>query len=125
VEPGAPDAREAFRLNIETMELPTGLLRAPEQDHPIASPWPCRFGWRWIVSILERIRDQEPATARLVSLNRARRGAYNDIDSVNISGGLWLAGMSVSTARSLTCLLCLGNPSCIFTRRQIFSIVFR
>jgi hypothetical protein len=92
------------------MELPTGLLRAPEQDHPIASPWPCRFGWRWIVSILERIRDQEPATARLVSLNRARRGAYNDIDSVNISGGLWLAGMSVSTARSLTCLLCLGNP---------------
>ena len=55
-------------------------------------------------------------TTRLVSLNRARRGAYSDIDSVNISGGLvvvwwwfggvaveseiekpWLAGMSVST----------------------------
>ena len=34
------------------------------------------------------IKDQAPATARLVSLNRARRGAYNDIDSVNISGGL-------------------------------------
>ena len=27
-------------------------------------------------------------TARLVSLNRARRGAYNDIDVVNSSGGL-------------------------------------
>jgi hypothetical protein len=59
-----------------------------ERGHVIALPWPCRFGWRWIISILERIRDQAPATARLVSLNRARRRAYNDIDSVNISGGL-------------------------------------
>jgi hypothetical protein len=52
-------------------------------------------------------RKSTPATARLVSLNRARRGAYNDIDSVNINGGLvvlqlgggvgklWLTGMSV------------------------------
>jgi hypothetical protein len=33
-------------------------------------------------------RKPAPATARLVSLNRARRGAHNDIDSVNINGGL-------------------------------------
>jgi hypothetical protein len=52
-------------------------------------------------------RKPAPATARLVSLNKARRGAYNDIDGVNINSGLvvlqlgggvgkpWLAGMSV------------------------------
>jgi hypothetical protein len=56
--------------------------------------WPCRFRWRWIVSILKRIRDQAPATARLVSLNKACRGAYNDIDSVNISGGLVVLQLS-------------------------------
>jgi len=31
---------------------------------------------------------------RLVSLNRARRDAYNDIDSVNISGGLVVLQLS-------------------------------
>src|SRR3989442_8774645 len=35
-----------------------------------------------------------PATPRLVSLNRARRGAYNDIESVNISGGLVMLQLS-------------------------------
>jgi hypothetical protein len=76
------------------MELATGLLRVPEQGHPIELPWPCRFGWRWIINIIERIRGQAPAIARLVSLNRARRGAYNDIDSVNISGGLVVLQLS-------------------------------
>jgi hypothetical protein len=80
--------------DLSRSELQNGVAVTP--------PYSCRFGWRWIISILKRIRDKAPATARLVSLNRARRGAYNGIDSVNISGDLvvlqlsWLAGMSVT-----------------------------
>jgi hypothetical protein len=47
-----------------------------------------------IVSILEHIRNQAPVTVRLVSLNRARRGAYNDIDSVNIGDSLVMLQLS-------------------------------
>ena len=47
------------RLEIEIMECLRGLLWAPEQGHLIALPWPCRFGWRWIVSIFEH---QGPGT---------------------------------------------------------------
>ena len=61
-------------IEIEIVECLRGLLWALEQGHLIALLWPCRFGWRWIVSILKHIRDQAPATARLASLNRARRG---------------------------------------------------
>jgi hypothetical protein len=91
---GARGARRSLtlgrlsRLEIEIMGCLRGLLWALEQGHLIALPWPCRFGWRWIVSIFEHIRDQAPAIARLVSLNRARRGAYNEKDGVNISGSL-------------------------------------
>jgi hypothetical protein len=54
------------RLEIEIIECLRGLLRTPEQGHLTALPWPCRFGWHWIVSILERIRNQAPAPVRLV-----------------------------------------------------------
>jgi hypothetical protein len=30
------------RLEVEIMECPRGLLRAPEQGHLIVLPWPCR-----------------------------------------------------------------------------------
>jgi hypothetical protein len=40
------------------------------------------------------IRDQALAIARLASLNRARKGTYNDIDSVNISGDLAVLQLS-------------------------------
>jgi hypothetical protein len=82
------------RLEIEIIECLRGLLRTSEQGHLTALPWSCRFGWHWIISILEHIRNQAPVTARLVSLNRARRGAYNDIDSVNIGDGLVMLQLS-------------------------------
>jgi hypothetical protein len=47
----------------------------------------------WLGAVLH-IRNQAPVTARLVSLNRARRGAYNDIDSVNIGDGLVMLQLS-------------------------------
>jgi len=106
------------RLKIEILESLRGLFRVPEQGHLIALPWPCRFGWRWIVSILKRIRDQLCLSARLVSLNRTRRGAYNDVDSVNTSDGLvgvaveiWLALMSALAAalRASGRALFIGN----------------
>jgi hypothetical protein len=82
------------RLEIEIIECLRGLLRTSEQGHLTVLAWSCRFGWHWIVSILEHIRNQAPVTARLVSLNRARRGAYNDIDSVNIGDGLVMLQLS-------------------------------